>query len=165
MAPDRQTFPHPVRYQSDSLLPQRPFLPGTGDARPEESHFSGDLSSWQTGIDLYNRGYFWEAHEAWEAVWMQWPRESDTALFARGCIQSAAALLKLRLGLWAGIRSLSARSLDTLGQVRSQRLLGLDTHLVRRHFRDFWAPVGEERLPLLSSFPRIELSHQDGEPA
>jgi len=133
-------------------------VPGTGDARPEETNFSGGLSSWRTGIDLYNRGYFWEAHEAWEAVWLLWPRDSDTALFARGCIQSAAALLKLRLRLWGGIRSLSSKSLKTLYRVRSQRLLGVDTQLVSRRFSEFWSPVGEGRLPLLSSFPRIEWS-------
>ena len=161
MEPDRQIFPHPVRYQSDDPLPHRLFLPVTGDSRPEESDFPGGLDSWRRGIDLYNHGFFWEAHEAWETVWMEWPRESDTALFARGCIQSAAALLKVRLCTWGGVRKLSARSLHTLDLVRSHRLLGVNAELVRRRFKEFWIPMKEERRLLLSGFPRIEWSEDD----
>jgi hypothetical protein len=102
-------------------------------------------------VDLYNHGYFWEAHEAWEAVWMSWPREAPEALLVRGCIQTAAALLKLRLGVWGGVEKLSQRSLDTLNQSLSggRRLLGLQPRLVVEELENFWSR------PEIDSYPRL----------
>ncbi|WP_342633889.1 DUF309 domain-containing protein [Mesorhizobium kowhaii] len=54
--------PHPVRdplgysYQSD---------PGT--VVTVEESLSSNVFRW--GIDLFNHGYYWEAHEAWEPLW------------------------------------------------------------------------------------------------
>lgn len=89
---------------------------------------------------------------------MEWPRDSDTALLVRGCIQTAAALLKLRLGVTGGVEKLSARSLNTLGMVKSGRLLGLDVVSFRESCEQFWCPLQVERQPLLAKYPRIELS-------
>ncbi|MEK7748740.1 MAG: DUF309 domain-containing protein [Bacteroidota bacterium] len=41
------------------------------------------------GIELFNRGQFWEAHEAWEQIW--WEREEEGRIFFQGIIQAAAA--------------------------------------------------------------------------
>jgi uncharacterized protein len=46
------------------------------------------------GIDLFNLGYWWEAHEAWESVWIAAGRENRTGIFVQGLIQIAAAQLK-----------------------------------------------------------------------
>lgn len=89
---------------------------------------------------------------------MDWPRDSDTALLARGCIQSAAALLKLRLGVTGGVEKLSTRSLKTLSRVKSGRLLGLDVEIFRKSCDRFWRPLEDGRLPVLAEYPRIELS-------
>jgi predicted metal-dependent hydrolase len=45
----------------------------------------------QLGIDLYNAGHYWNAHEAWEQVWM----DCDTGLraFYQGLIQITAAFV------------------------------------------------------------------------
>ena len=46
------------------------------------------------GIALFNQHLFWEAHEAWEEIWLEVDGvQSD---FLQGLIQSAAALLKYR---------------------------------------------------------------------
>ena len=29
-----------------------------------------DCEHYLYGVDLFNQGYWWEAHEAWEAVWL-----------------------------------------------------------------------------------------------
>jgi ribulose-phosphate 3-epimerase len=42
------------------------------------------------GVELFNRGQFWEAHEAWEGAWMP-RRGSDEADFFKGLVQVAAA--------------------------------------------------------------------------
>ncbi len=57
------------------------------------------------GIDLFNNGYFWEAHEVWESAWRDADRDSDLWLFRKSLIRLAAAALKLRLGSPAGVEA------------------------------------------------------------
>ena len=46
----------------------------------------------QTGIDLFNAGHYWEAHEAWEGDWMP-DRKGPDSGFYKGLIQVAAGCL------------------------------------------------------------------------
>jgi predicted metal-dependent hydrolase len=46
------------------------------------------------GVDLFNQGYWWEAHEAWEALWLAAGRETPAGQFLQGLIQLAGAQLK-----------------------------------------------------------------------
>ena len=46
------------------------------------------------GVDLYNKGYFWEAHVYWEAAWNGSRRTGDAGNFLKGLILLAAARLK-----------------------------------------------------------------------
>ncbi len=46
----------------------------------------------QRGIDLFNTGRYWDAHEAWEEVWMP-DRKGPDAGFYKGLIQVAAGCL------------------------------------------------------------------------
>lgn len=41
------------------------------------------------GADLFNRGQHWEAHEAWEELWLA--LEDEPKVFVQGLIQVAAA--------------------------------------------------------------------------
>jgi uncharacterized protein len=47
------------------------------------------------GVDLFNRGLYWEAHEAWEEAWMPDRRGPDSG-FYKGLIQVAAGCLHYR---------------------------------------------------------------------
>jgi predicted metal-dependent hydrolase len=47
------------------------------------------------GVDLFNRGLYWEAHEAWEGAWMPDRRGADGG-FYKGLIQVAAGCLHYR---------------------------------------------------------------------
>jgi uncharacterized protein len=44
------------------------------------------------GIDLFNKGHYWEAHEAWERDWMPDRKGRDSG-FYKGLIQVAAGCL------------------------------------------------------------------------
>ena len=44
------------------------------------------------GVELYQAGEFWEAHEAWEEAWQE--ESGQPRLFLQGLIQLAAALHK-----------------------------------------------------------------------
>ena len=46
----------------------------------------------ERGIELFNKGEYWEAHEAWEQVWMLDRAGLDSG-FYKGLIQVAAACL------------------------------------------------------------------------
>jgi hypothetical protein len=88
------------------------------------------LQAYLRGIDLFNRWYFWEAHEAWEPLWRAHHPQSDPARFIQGLISSAAALLKLRMG-----QSRSARTLSTAACERLISFHGLWMGLMVEEFR------------------------------
>ena len=56
--------------------------------------------SFDRGIELFNAGHHWEAHEAWEAVWKDAKAAGDgsVASFVQGLIWCAAAWVKRRVG-------------------------------------------------------------------
>jgi predicted metal-dependent hydrolase len=48
-----------------------------------------DWKEFEHGVELFNAGRFWHAHEAWEMVWQR--HVEDERLFLQGLIQLAAA--------------------------------------------------------------------------
>ena len=92
-------FPHPTRSPLGHSHAKAP-------SRPEAL----DPVLWQKcrhylfGIDLFNHGYYWEAHEAWEALWHMAGRRGPVADFLKGLIALAAAGVKAREGRLAGVR-------------------------------------------------------------
>nr|WP_244447982.1 DUF309 domain-containing protein [Neorhizobium vignae] len=50
------------------------------------------------GQDLFNHGYYWEAHEAWEGLWQAAKRGSQLRAFLKGLILLSAAGVKIREG-------------------------------------------------------------------
>ena len=97
------------------------------------------------GIEQFNAGYFFAAHETWEELWLPspWPARR----FLQGLIQVAAAFVHLmrhqypgtiRL-LDAGIEKLQAFPPDTLGLDAARLAAGA------RAARDELAALGPER--------------------
>jgi uncharacterized protein len=70
-------------------------------------------------IDLFNHGYYWEAHEAWESLWVGCGRHGTTADFLKSLIKLAAAGVKLREGKPHGVRRHADRAGELLRQVLS----------------------------------------------
>jgi len=70
-----------------------------------------DPESWREclpylhALDLFNHGFYWEAHEVWEGLWHACGRRGPTADFLKGLIHLAAAGVKVRQGLEAGVIS------------------------------------------------------------
>jgi predicted metal-dependent hydrolase len=71
------------------------------------------------GIDLFNHGYYWEAHESWEAVWHAAGRKGTAADFLKGLIKLAAAGVKAREGSAAGAQRHARRCRELLLAVES----------------------------------------------
>jgi len=89
-----------------------------------------DNEEYLYGIDLFNAGFYWEAHEAWESVWKAaQPRDEVQALFIQGLIQVAAALLKRSMGAEGGAQSLAHDGLEQLlhvAEAAGSPYMGLD---------------------------------------
>lgn len=81
------------------------------------------------GIALFDAGYYWEAHEAWEALWNAHGRRGPTADVLKALIKLAAAGVKVRERQPHGVRTHAARAAALFEAVRSEsgpRHLGLD---------------------------------------
>lgn len=57
-----------------------------------------DSDEFTWGQDLFNFGYYWEAHEAWEGLWQVADRGSPLRALLKGLILLSAAGVKIREG-------------------------------------------------------------------
>jgi hypothetical protein len=73
--------PHPTRDPEGHSYGARPDTPELPD--PEDWRACGD---YLYGIDLFNHGFYWEAHEAWEGLWVACGRRGPTATFLQALI-------------------------------------------------------------------------------
>jgi hypothetical protein len=91
----------PVRHvPGTGTQPERAFLAAYRATVPSFVDETNALSvlAYRYGLHLYAAGYFWEAHEVWEPVWMACrPTGRPRALLA-GLIQLANAALKRDMG-------------------------------------------------------------------
>lgn len=150
------------RYLHDRPLPPYAFLPGV-DPHPTRapgghSHGRGPEpldTAFVWGVDLYNHGYLWEAHEAWEPLWLGAPAGSGDIEFFKGLIQCAAACLKIRGQQADAARRLGARALGHLEHAIDRRAdtRGLDLPAFTGRFA---AWIGGEPQDV-DMRPRIEL--------
>ena len=150
----RRPFP-PYRYipfQGKATLPHPRNDPaGHSYSADEEflSHFTPDdwahCEPYLYGIDLFNHGYWWEAHEALEVVWLAaGARETPCGIFLQGLIQLAAAQLKRVIGSALGAQSLTAAGCEKLA-VAEGIFLGIDVarlineahHCLREDVKEF----------------------------
>jgi predicted metal-dependent hydrolase len=103
-------------------------------------------------IDLFNAGYYWEAHEVLEAIWHGAGRESEVGRFAQGLIQAAAALLKASMGETASARRLAeAASQKLLGGAAA--LLGVQAHGLAADLNSHVTVAGGRRPSIVLSDP------------
>lgn len=64
------------------------------------------------GIALFDHGYYWEAHEAWERRWQAALRDSAESRLLQGLIALAAAGVKVRQGQTIGIARHARRAAE-----------------------------------------------------
>ena len=120
----QRPFP-PYRYlphQKENPLPHPRTDPAGHSYNDEDDylpHFSPN--DWRTcesylyGIDLFNHGYWWEAHEALETVWIAAGHKStDCGIFVQGLIQLAGAQLKRFIDEPRGAQSLTRSGIEKI---------------------------------------------------
>jgi len=145
-----QTNTVPV-LQPDRLTPQIPFpayafVPrqnphptrdpeGHSHGRPEQKPDPLRPDNWQSstdylyGIDLFNHGYFWEAHEAWEGLWHANGRRGPIADFLKSLIKLAAAGVKAREGNPNGVQRAATRAAELFENLRATNAAADETCL------------------------------------
>jgi hypothetical protein len=64
------------------------------------------------GLDLFNAGFWWEAHAQWEALWHGAGRKGKIADFLKGLIQLAAAGVKHAEAMPAGVHAHARRAAE-----------------------------------------------------
>ncbi|HKI30690.1 MAG TPA: DUF309 domain-containing protein [Gemmataceae bacterium] len=133
-----------VRLVPDEPLPSYAFVPGrsphpisdpAGHSFGATPHLQPELdpARWTAnrtylyGIDLFNAGYYWEAHEVWESLWHGCGRSGRTADFLKGLIRLAAAGVKVREGRPSGAVSHARAAADLFRRTGApgERYLGL----------------------------------------
>jgi hypothetical protein len=166
---NRGVNPSTVRYAPDRALPLYAFLPGrdphpTRDARghsfgaPESPVEYLPPDRWREneeylfGVDLYNHGFLWEAHEAWESLWHRSKHDAVQADFLQGLIQCSAASLKIPMEQPAGLKKLSeagTRRLESAAERAGPHYMGLDVWEFIHEFRAFAAsePASADERP------------------
>jgi len=98
-------FPHPTRDKRGHSFGRHETAVRALD---EESYRQNETYGY--ALDLFNHGDYWEAHEAWEALWHACGRRGPAADFLKGLIKLAAAGVKAREGRAAGVRQHAERA-------------------------------------------------------
>ena len=101
------------------------YFKAEGYAREE---YLGSLSAdelLQLGIDLYNAGHYWNAHEAWEEVWLE--SERSLRAFYQGLIQVTAAFVHVTHNRYPGAVKLLGEGIAKL-EAYPQIMMGIDLH-------------------------------------
>jgi len=152
----------PPRY-TDRTFPSYRFVPGKAPhpTRDPEGHSYNkaaerlepfEVDQWQHcdeylyGIDLFNHGYWWEAHEALEAVWVAAGRQTETGLFIQGLIQIAVAHLKRFQGFNDVARHMATEGLDKMKYINGV-YLGVDVTAFRHDVKLYCA--NNDQLPVI----------------
>jgi len=107
-------FPHPTRDPAGHSFGLVPPVP----ARLDAESWRGSCE-YLRGCDLFNYGYYWEAHEAWESLWHACGRRGTAADFVKGLIKLAAAGVKAREGRPAGVARHAARAAELFAAVEA----------------------------------------------
>lgn len=163
------------RYVPARPFPPYAYLPGrdphpTGDPaghsyrrEPERPPAHAPSDAWRAnedylyGIDLYNHGYLWEAHESWEGIWHPTkapdPVQAD---YLQGLIQCSAAALKVPMGQPKGLVRLAEAGtarLERVARSAGSPYMGLDLWTFLTNFRQFAGTQPRS----IDARPRIEL--------
>lgn len=85
----------------------------------------------EEGLALYRAGYFWEAHEAWEPLWLAAAPNSRERALLQGLIQLANGWLKLRMGRPEAAARIAVLARDHIARVGPAPCLAIDPDWTR----------------------------------
>lgn len=125
-------LPHPNSHPEGHSYQQHELSSGeVAQGSPAKASL---LSEWRKcreylfGIDLFNHGFYWEAHETWEQLWIACGRSGREADFLKGLIKLAAAGVKVREGRPIGVKRHALRARELFQLVSEKTVDGLTDH-------------------------------------
>ncbi|WP_287209002.1 DUF309 domain-containing protein [Mesorhizobium sp.] len=126
--PGRQ--PHPVRDPAGHSY--------NSEAMPSAAGASLDSDIFLWGLDLFNHGYYWEAHEAWEGPWQVAGRGAPLRTLFKGLILLSAAGVKIREGKQVAAIRHAGRAATLLRRLNTahhtfERALGMPPAALAEH--------------------------------
>ena len=135
-----------MKRHTHHAMPAHRHVPGSG-SEPDKAVLKAATTNREDafayGADLFNHGFFWEAHEVWEAVWMAASPNSARREALRTLIQMANACLKLAMGKHNAFERLAAEIADiSPGEGLAHE--GLDMAAQSSAFARFAADVARE---------------------
>lgn len=167
-----------MRYCPETCFPPYSYVPGIHPhpissvdghrAGGAELRWSGVVDGVEpcppflVGVDLFNHGYYWEAHEYWEAAWHAAGRRGRLADCLKGLIALAAAGVKSREGQPRGVAHHLERAARLLGlgpepTAEAIPCWGLQREGLRKQIQairdDVMAVLDTRKLPVVVSLP------------
>lgn len=116
-----------------NLIPKLQFQKPVNPDVLVESRFMVKSERFLEGAALFNRGYYWEAHEVWEDVWRN--EEDDVKTFAQAFVQVAAADSFVKLSKLTSAKYLFEKSLEKFRQFQ-QLDCGVDVQELIRNIEN-----------------------------
>lgn len=127
-----------------TLLPPFAYVPGQTGRHPEGAFdairntalagmSADDLATSEAfveGLRYLREGFFWEAHEVLEPVWMALPPNAIARAVLQGLIQLANARLKVAMGKPNAARRLYQMAQKHLSEANGGKVMGLETAVV-----------------------------------
>lgn len=142
-----------VRLLPQADLPRYTHIPGAGTPHPfrdprGHSHnrrpvpakclrdeFWAENRCYLLGLDLFNLGFYWEAHDEWDRLLRVTNQESLAGMFLKGLVKMAAAGVKVREESIHGVRRHAASAGEVFADVAAEsdqdRFCGLDFTLLQ----------------------------------
>lgn len=165
---------HPIRY-TDRPFPSYRFIPGktphpTRDPqghsynKPREKLPSFNPEDWDSceiylyGVDLFNYGYWWEAHETWEVIWIAAGKRTKTGLYIQGLIQIAAAHLKGSQEHHDAASNLALAGLKKM-QLMHGNYLGINVRKFHTDITEYLSGNCETPVIIELDHPSLKLNH------
>ena len=121
-------MPHPIRDPKGHSHGKK-HAPGQGPRAlgPDNWHAN---RNYLLGLDFFNLGFYWEAHEEWERLWRVSGPDTTVGRFLKGLVKLSAAGVKVRENSLHGVRRHAASAgevfADVAAEAGSIRYCGLE---------------------------------------
>lgn len=130
----------PVVLPTEAYVPGQTVRPADGayDAIRDTAQAGMDVDAlaacdaFQAGLAYLDAGFFWEAHEVLEPVWMLLDEGSVERRFVQGLIQLANGLLKLRMARPKAALRLASIARELMPEGTLGAVMGVDLKEMQR---------------------------------
>ncbi|OGW20634.1 MAG: hypothetical protein A2X55_06380 [Nitrospirae bacterium GWB2_47_37] len=112
------------------------------------------------GIRLFNEGEYFEAHEAWETLWLGTP-ESPERHFIQGMIKIAAALVHYKRKEYAGTEKLLMSGMKILREYNIAKI-AIDKEAFMKEVEAFYEKFKSSKEIAKDEFPKISTCYSAG---